>query len=284
MLLLICLIQCPILADTVKEDSLKKEYNIDELYWLVQAASAFLTQDGFNFKESNGPVKNPTNPGDAAYLVAIALAEHGNNEKKVAYSKKSNITNNVDGVITDDWGLWQINDGREILQYLTSTSPHTNSNISIFKNKSRAEFKRMMMNPFYNAIAAVAIAQLQSDDTGYEFETQYQGVNNWATVQQNKVITQEPLQEVSSIVGKMEVQQQMLDKHLEYWDDIFQSDIKNIKPANEINIETKVEQEPVDFTSKVGELLNKANQKRKENITTEPLFKNIMEGGYYGTS
>lgn len=284
MLLLICLIQCPILADTVKEDSLKKEYNIDELYWLVQAASAFLTQDGFNFKESNGPVKNPTNPGDAAYLVAIALAEHGNNEKKVAYSKKSDITNNVDGVITDDWGLWQINDGREILQYLTSTSPHTNSNISIFKNKSRAEFKRMMMNPFYNAIAAVAIAQLQSDDTGYEFETQYQGVNNWATVQQNKVITQEPLQEVSSIVGKMEVQQQMLDKHLEYWDDIFQSDIKNIKPANEINIETKVEQEPVDFTSKVGELLNKANQKRKENITTEPLFKNIMEGGYYGTS
>lgn len=263
---------------------MKKQYNIDELYWLVQAASAFLTQDGFNFKESNGPVKNPTNPGDAAYLVAIALAEHGNNEKKVAYSKKSNITNNVDGVITDDWGLWQINDGREILQYLTSTSPHTNSNISIFKNKSRAEFKRMMMNPFYNAIAAVAIAQLQSDDTGYEFETQYQGVNNWATVQQNKVITQEPLQEVSSIVGKMEVQQQMLDKHLEYWDDIFQSDIKNIKPANEINIETKVEQEPVDFTSKVGELLNKANQKRKENITTEPLFKNIMEGGYYGTS
>lgn len=263
---------------------MKKEYNIDELYWLVQAASAFLTQDGFNFKESNGPVKNPTNPGDAAYLVAIALAEHGNNEKKVAYSKKSNTTNNVDGVITDDWGLWQINDGREILQYLTSTSSHTNSNISIFKNKSRAEFKRMMMNPFYNAIAAVAIAQLQSDDTGYEFNKQYQGVNNWATVQQNKVITQEPLQEVSSIVGKMEVQQQMLDKHLEYWDDIFQSDIKNIKPANEINIETKVEQEPVDFISKVGELLNKANQKRKENITTEPLFKNIMEGGYYGTS
>jgi len=289
MLLLICLIQCPILADTVKEDSLKTKYNIDELYWLVQAATAFLVQDGFEFKESNGPIKNPTDPGDAAYLVSIALAEHGNNESKVAYSKKSNITNVVDGVVTDDWGLWQINDGKEILEYLTSTSPHTNSNISIFKNKSRAEFKKMMMNPFYNAIAAVALAQLQSDDSGINFSEEYQGVNNWSTVKQKKIMTLEPLQQVSSIVGKMDVQQQMTDKHLEYWDEIFQTDIKNIKPADEITLEPKVvEQEPVDYMSNMVDLLNKANQKRQakrnENVTTEPIFKNIMEGGNYGTT
>lgn len=268
---------------------MKTKYNIDELYWLVQAATAFLVQDGFTFKESNGPIKNPTDPGDAAYLVSIALAEHGNNESKVAYSKKSNTTNVVDGVVTDDWGLWQINDGKEILEYLTSTSPHTNSNISIFKNKSRAEFKKMMMNPFYNAIAAVALAQLQSDDSGINFSEEYQGVNNWSTVKQKKIMTLEPLQQVSSIVGKMEVQQQMTDKHLEYWNEIFQTDIKNIKPADEIILKPEVEeQESVDYMSNMVDLLNTANQKRQakrnENVTTEPIFKNIMEGGYYGTT
>ena len=40
--------------------------------------------------------------------------------------------------------------------------------------------------------------------------------------------------------------------------------------------------------SNMVDLLNKANQKRQdkrnENVTTEPIFKNIMEGGYYDTT
>lgn len=265
---------------------MKQEYDVEELYWLLQSAAAFLVQDGFKFKESNGPVKNPQDPGDAAYLVAIALAEHGNNENQVAVNKKSNVTNYVAGIETDDWGLWQINDGKEIIQYLTSTSEHTNSNISIFKNKSKAEFKRMMLNPFYNAIAAVAIAQLQSDDNGNEFQSVYQGVNNWSTVKEDKVNTTIPLQIVSENYAKMDVQNKIIDKHLQYWDDIFQSDIKNIKPANEIIIEPAIENEELTFSSNVIDLVNSAMEKRniaKQNkVNQKPgLFSNIVERSKY---
>lgn len=265
---------------------MKQEYDVEELYWLLQAAAAFLVQDGFKFKESSGPVKNPKDPEDAAYLVAIALAEHGNNENQVAVNKKSNVTNYVAGIETDDWGLWQINDGKEILQYLTSTSEHTNSNISIFKNKSKAEFKRMMLNPFYNAIAAVAIAQLQSDDNGNEFKTKHQGVNNWATVKDDKVNTTIPLQIVSENYAKMDVQNKIIDKHLQYWDDIFQSDIKNIKPANEIIMEPVIENEELTFSSNVIDLVNSAMEKRniaKQNkVNQKPgLFSNIVERSKY---
>lgn len=266
---------------------MKKEYSIEELYWLLQSASAFLVQDGFKFKESNGPVKNPKDPADAAYLVAIALAEHGNNENLVAVNKKSNATNYLNGIETDDWGLWQINDGKEILQYLTSTSEHTNSNISIFKNKSRAELKKMMLNPFYNAIAAIAIAQLQSDDKGNKFSSIFQGVNNWSTVQQNKVDTTMPLQLISETYAAMDVQSKIIDKHLEYWDDIFQTEIRNIKPANEINIEPPAEVEDITFTSKVNDLLQKAttmwnNANQNKQDKKPSLFSNIVERSKYG--
>jgi len=205
---------------------MKNEHSVTELYYLVYLAGKFLEEEGFTFHKSENTI-DPFDVGDASTLVAIALAEHGNNEQRTALNIKSNIVNENK---TNDWGLWQINDGDIAHRYLTSQHEHTNANISIFKNKSKSELRDMLLNPFYNAIAAVAMANLYQDDNGYVFQdSNAQGINNWTTVKNNLIKENETLQDVSDMLGKQEVQSLLIDNHMNYWNDIFQTNIKDIE-------------------------------------------------------
>jgi len=256
---------------------MKNEHSLTELYYLVYLAGKFLEEDGFTFHKSFDTI-DPFDPGDASKLVAIALAEHGNNKQKTALNIKSNIVNTNE---TNDWGLWQINDGKIAHEYLTSQHEHTNSNISIFKNKSKSELRNMLLNPFYNAIAAVAMANLYQDDVGNVFkEKNSRGINNWTTVQNKSVKYKETLEEVSTMVGKQEVQSLLIDKHLNYWNDIFQTNIKNIEFNPELLPKAKEETATWDFNFR--DQINKTrNGKEKLQAGSNPLgelFQEVIRG------
>lgn len=267
------------MADTAKEDSLKKEHTIQELYFLLYTAASFLEEEGFNFNKSEFTRNPKGNTSDMVDMISIALAEHGNTPDGVAMNIRSIAPNSNN---TTDWGLWQINDGEIAYKYLTSQHEHTNANISIFKNVSKSEFRKLLMNPFYNAIAAVAMANLYQDDEGYVFQnTDTHGINNWSTVQQGKIDTTKALQEVSALEGKREVQNRIMDNHLEYWNDIFQTKISNINPNPEILVpEPKEETAVWDFNFK--ELVNnskpKSNKLPPGSNPVGDLFKEVFNG------
>lgn len=255
---------------------MKKEHSLTELYYLVYLAGKFLEEDGFKFHKSFDTI-DPFDPGDASKLVAIALAEHGNNEQKTALNIKSNIVNDDE---TNDWGLWQINDGKIAHRYLTSQHEHTNANISIFKNKSKSELRNMLLNPFYNAIAAVAMANLYQDDDGHVFTDKNSlGINNWTTVQKNLVKEKEVLQDISAMVGKQEVQNLLIDNHLNYWNDMFQTNIKNVEFNPELIPKTE---ETATWDFNFRDQINKTrNSKEKLQASSNPLgelFQEVIRG------
>ena len=258
---------------------MKREHTIQELYFLLYSAASFLEEEGFQFNQSEFTRNPKASTTDMVDMISIALAEHGNNPQGIAMNIKSIAPNSNNTV---DWGLWQINDGDIAYRYLTSQHEHTNSNISIFKNVSKSQFKKLLMNPFYNAIAAIAMANLYQDDEGYVFQnTDTHGINNWSTVQQGLLDTSKALEEVSAMQGKTEVQNAMIENHMNYWNEIFETQIKNINPNPELFMpEPKEETEKWDFNFK--ELINNSKPKKNKLPTSSnplgDIFKEVLNG------
>lgn len=258
---------------------MKEEHTIEELYFLLYTATTLLEEEGFRFNKSEFTRNPKSGTTDMVDMISIALAEHGNNEMGTASNIKS-INTNKDK--TNDYGLWQINDGEIAYKYLTSQHEHTNSNISVFRNVSKEEYRKLLLNPFYNAIAAVAMANLYSDDTGYVFKnTNAHGINNWSTVQQGKVDDTKALQSVASLEGTMEVQNMLMGKHMDYWNDIFQTQISNIEVEPNKFVAEPVEETATwdfDFRNMINNSKPKREEKINETATFKDIFKDVVNG------
>ncbi len=143
--------------------------------YILYGAAYYLKTNGFVLNNTDvNP--DPYNEDGMLTLISLALAEHrtGNNTTD-GYARNKRGAQNANG--TYDHGLWQINLNYNNLSYLNSTQGEggVNSNIPVFKDKTFREIKDMMYNPYYNAIAAIALSQLTAGPT------EAQGINNWST-------------------------------------------------------------------------------------------------------
>ena len=166
-------------ATTLKVDSVHSQYHdnydTEDLMYVIYGAAYYLKTNGFVFNNTDvNP--DPYDENGMLTLISLALAEHRTGDNSTdGYARNVRGAKNANG--TYDHGLWQINLNYSNLSYLNSTqgSDGVNSNIPAFKGKTRNEIKEMMYNPYYNAMAAIALSQL----TVGPKETQ--GINNWST-------------------------------------------------------------------------------------------------------
>lgn len=201
-----------------------KKYTTKELYYILMGATYYLESAGINL-DSNDVNKNPKELEDMIFMIAIALAEHRDGPNNT-----SGYANNVQGAKnsngTYDHGLWQINLNDSIYTYLTSKqgSNGTNSNIPMFIGKSKSEMKDMLYDPFANAVAAIAIAQLKVGPV------ENQGVNNWSTVNMidtSKAFHMEAKKDLETHLAVLEFEKGMYDRMIQ---NSFNFDITGISP------------------------------------------------------
>lgn len=166
-------------ATTLKVDSVHSQYHdnydTEDLMYIIYGAAYYLKTNGFVLKNTDvNP--DPYDENGMLTLISLALAEHRTGDNSTdGYARNVRGAKNANG--TYDHGLWQINLNYSNLSYLNSTqgSDGVNSNIPAFKGKTRNEIKEMMYNPYYNAMAAIALSQLTVGPK------EAQGINNWST-------------------------------------------------------------------------------------------------------
>ena len=166
-------------ATTLKVDSVHSQYHdnydTEDLMYVIYGAAYYLKTNGFVFNNTDvNP--DPYDENGMLTLISLALAEHRTGDNSTdGYARNVRGAKNANG--TYDHGLWQINLNYSNLSYLNSTqgSDGVNSNIPAFKGKTRNEIKEMMYNPYYNAMAAIALSQLTVGPK------EAQGINNWST-------------------------------------------------------------------------------------------------------
>lgn len=201
-----------------------KEYSARDLYYILIGATHYLESAGMKL-DSNEVNKNPKELEDMISMIAIAFAEHRDGPNTTSgYAKNVQGAKNDNG--TYDHGLWQINLNDSIYTYLTSkqASNGVNSNIPMFKGKSKSELKDMMYDPFSNAVAAIAIAQLKAGPV------KTQGINNWSTVNMidtSKAFYMEASKDLDTHLAVLDFEKDMYDRLVQ---ESFNFDITGISP------------------------------------------------------
>ena len=242
-----------------------KNYDADDLYYILLGAAHYLQNSGMNLI-SNEVNKNPFELEDMKDMIAIAFAEHrtGRNQTD-GYARNVEGAKNANG--TYDHGLWQINLNQSNFTYLTSSQgPNgVNANIPMFVGLSKEELKDLMYDPFANAVAAIAIAQLT---VGREKD---KGINNWSTagmISKDKTFYQEASKNLDTHLGFRDWEKDYYDRKVQ---ESYNVDLAGITPP--------VQPPPINTEQldKEAEIIFGRSDYSNLNFVDKAIVKNIIE-------